>query len=166
MKILSKLVMTISNTFDMNSLWNELGGKPAPEFGTTTYWQALKDQAERIREELDELDLAIKERDSEEVLDAGCDLAVTVDGLNMLHGHDYQSAISAVIENNFDKYTNDPDVAFDRAIELTEDTGWNHHSHVETWGDHVVHSVHRAHDDKICKLQNHPKVDLKPFLKV
>lgn len=106
------------NTFEQVANWNLVCGKSAPEYRSPEYYEALRNQCERIAEELkevtDALDL-LKNSDHVtdelldqvdlEILDGGCDLDVVVSGLNFLAGHNYTGAIQAVLENNNAKYT-------------------------------------------------------------
>ena len=121
-------------------------------------------------------------RQHQEILDAGCDLDVVVAGANFLSGHAYGPAIEAVLENNDAKYT--PNLEFARislanygvghsirSTKVEMDTSQNDElveggfttyiSNGKLFA--VVHTVHRDSDDKICKLDNHPKVDLIPY---
>lgn len=212
----------MSDTFQRVANWNMICGKMPPKYGTEEYLDALSNQAERIEEELKELQEAIgncrrlnsskigtkvpvtykglatptlvtlKERKkwAQEVLDAGCDLDVVVSGLNYLSGHDYSGAITAVLDNNDEKYTHDltfaelslkkygeghnikqVDCRIDNllsgdqaTVEQMDKLGYD----LFQDGDGVMfcrlYSVHRDSDDKICKLLNHPSVDLAPFV--
>ena len=127
---------------------------------------------------------------NQEILDAGCDLDVVVAGLNFLSGHDYDGAIEAVLGNNDLKYTYNRTDAEKALTKVLIKDGKSTHRIVEvqvgamvdsevTVRDlelsgydaliidgtpHVIaYSVHRNSDDKICKLLNHPTVDLSPF---
>ena len=211
----------MSNTFERVSTWNTLCGKDAEVIGTPEYFASLVNQGKRIQEELDEYFLAVdacqrlantdngqtiqikgesvtvdddlREHWMVEILDAGCDLDVTVAGANYLAGHQYGDAIGRVLSNNDEKYTydrtkaeaallklgssthrivevpvridihecDDPEVVKDKEkmAELGYDT-------VELYGAICVYvySVHRNEDDKICKLLNHPKVDMSDLI--
>ena len=123
---------------------------------------------------------------NQEVLDAGADLDVVVAGLNFLSGHNYDGAIDAVLSNNDAKYTPDIDFANISLQEYNTDGTETHtikkvrvdlsdtnkdEAHSQGYNTFVsngrlqsfVYSIHRISDDKICKLLNHPKVDLAPF---
>lgn len=193
----------MSSTFERVSTWNTLCGKDAPEVRTKEYYKALRNQAQRIKEELEELNEAIDNSEAlensktgdrvwlikdgkryeefnslelrdywnQEILDAGCDLDVVVSGANFLAGHDYESAINEVLDNNDVKFTCDLDFAEESLKALGEDT----HEIVAVQFDGVdeesqisipllAFSVHRKADDKICKLLNHPRVNLSPFV--
>lgn len=122
---------------------------------------------------------------NQEILDAGCDLDVVVSGANFLAGHDYDGAIDAVLSNNDVKYTGDIkfaqkslealgadtheikrvkiDVSDEDQDELAEANYVTFRSDGKLMA--FVYSVHRIKDDKICKLLDHPKVDLAPFTK-
>jgi hypothetical protein len=194
------------STFKRVAQWNKLCGKTAPTKGTAEYYKALANQAERIKEELEELQLAITFADTitalmtegdcgcdsstqitiegktcfveqesldhwnEEIADALCDLDVVVAGGAFLSGHDHESAINAVLENNDVKYTTDHSFARESLEALGADT---HHivtvelrdGNLKTSYPTHYSSVHRNSDDKICKLLNHPKVNLTEFLK-
>lgn len=118
----------------------------------------------------------------QEILDAGCDLDVVVAGANFLSGHAYEPAIEAVLANNDAKYTADLEFArlslanygdghSIRSTKVEMDTSQNDElieggfttyiSNGKLFA--VVHTVHRDEDDKIMKLDNHPKVDLIPY---
>ena len=129
---------------------------------------------------------------NQEILDAGCDLDVVVAGTNFISGHNYQGAIDTVLGNNDVKYTHilddanaalqslgadthsivatkvlidfdDENLSNDDGMENLREHGFT----VEEIDGNVAvnqYSVHRNSDDKICKLLNHPKVDLSPFM--
>lgn len=190
------------NVFQTVMNWNLICGKSAPEYRSEEYYKALRNQAERIQEELNELTDALDQRDAalaegqltgtiedkidEEILDAGCDLDVVVSGLNFLASHDYMGAITAVLQNNDMKYTHKFSVAKDAlehygdgheiksvftrlnpdeniSLDMLKDAGYDVQFQDGVAGVHM-YSVHRESDDKICKLLNHPKVDLTPYL--
>lgn len=149
------------STFERVAYWNTIADKTPSEVNSESYWAALENQVGRIQEELDETLKAIRERNPVEVLDGGCDLDVTVAGLNFLHGLPYEEAIDRVLSNNDVKVTTDFEVAYDtqkhyetlhHPIECTI-------SQVDEGGNRYF-SVHRLKDDKIMKLLNHPRVDL------
>ena len=196
----------MSSTFERVALWNKLCGKDAPEIGTPEYYGALSNQAQRIREELEELEEAIKisgiiselmkspdwdssdiikiddkeyfvdqetlDHWNQEILDAGCDLDVVVSGCNFLSGHDYEGAINEVLGNNDVKYTLNYEVVEasikadyseeTHEVVSSQFTGVDEDSGIEI--PLIAFSIHRKADDKICKLSNHPKVDLSPFV--
>ena len=105
---------------------------------------------------------------NQEILDAGCDLDVVVSGANFLSGHKYDGAIDAVLSNNDVKHTTDIDFAlksctalgFDKHLVISVDDKIDCGTRIPI----VYYSVHRKLDDKICKLIDHPKVDLSPFV--
>jgi hypothetical protein len=119
---------------------------------------------------------------NQEIADALCDLDVVVAGGAFLSGHDHVGAINAVLLNNDAKYT--PDVKFaNTSLEalgaghtvkrVTIDVSDLSETELEKTGyitfvsdgilKSFVYSIHRDSDDKICKLIDHPKVDLEPF---
>jgi len=161
------------STIEAVSQWNQFCGKSSLiNEDSDTYWAGLKNQAERVKEELDELFAAIAARDSLEVLDAGADLDVVVSGLNFLAGHDYAGAIEAVLDNNDLKYTTDKNIAeyvisklysadTHEVVKVVAEVKYDGHDQLMQI---PIYSVHRLSDDKICKLVDHPTVDLKPFL--
>jgi hypothetical protein len=121
---------------------------------------------------------------NQEILDAGCDLDVVVAGVNFLSGHDYEGAIDVVLNNNDVKYT--PDIKFAQKScdalgaghsikKVRIDIGDEDDEELKGLGyitfvsngikQAFVYSIHRDSDDKICKLLDHPKVDLEPFTK-
>ncbi len=102
----------------------------------------------------------------QEILDGGCDMDVVVSGFNILAGHDYAGAIKAVCNENHTKYTEDYEFAHKSMIALEHTTqGEEFHIVSVVEGSKTYYSVHRVKDDKVCKLLNHPKVDLAPFMK-
>ena len=125
----------------------------------------------------------VRDHWNQEILDAGCDLDVVVAGANFLSGHEYDGAIDAVLNNNDVKYTGDHKFAQAScgalgeghavvrvqidASEMSEDEINDGNFVTFVSGGLLksfVYSVHRTSDDKICKLIDHPKVDLSPFV--
>jgi hypothetical protein len=151
------------STFENVKSFNERWGKTPPSIGSDEYWLALENQLERIKEELEETILAVKERNMSEVLDGGCDMDVVVSGFNYLAGHDYEGAIQAVCDENHTKYTTDYDFA-EETLETLYDVD-NYDITIVEEGANVYYSVHRISDNKVCKLIGHPKVDLSSFIK-
>ncbi len=149
----------MKSTFERVSEWNEAAGKIPAERGTEAYWLALENQIERIQEELDETLKAVQERDLVEVLDGGCDLDVTVAGLNFLTDLPYDKAIGRVLDNNDVKLTISIDEAED-AQRHYDGLGIECDVITVTVDDATFYSVHRTKDDKIMKLLDHPRVDL------
>jgi len=152
-------------TFNNVKLFNEIWGKTPPVIGSDEYWAALDNQAKRIQEELDETVRAIANRDMNEVLDGGCDLDVVVSGFNFLHGHEYQGAINAVCGENHTKYTIDYGFAEASFNELYNGNTESHCIVCTHVGGIPRYSIHRNSDDKVCKLLNHPKIDLNEFIR-
>lgn len=146
---------TFNRVVDFNTKANKLPTKA----GSKEYWLAIENQYKRIEEELNELLEAIQERNIEEVVDAGADLDVVVAGLNFLSGSDYTSVITAVLDNNDLKITQDASKADNWKV-FNNDNGIDCRV-VETNG---YYTVQRNEDNKVLKYGNFPKVDLKEFL--
>lgn len=155
----------MESTYKVVSRWNEAAGKIPAEKGTPEYWKTLENQVDRIQEELDETKEAIANRDLVELLDGGCDLDVTVAGLNFLTDLPYEEAISRVLANNEAKLTTDFDEA-DDAVRHYEGLAHPIPCYVVTVtvDDETYYSVHREFDDKIMKLLDHPRVSLKDLV--
>lgn len=159
------------NTFERVSEWNAKAGNVPEAVGSDEYFLSLWNQAERVREELNELYEAIAKRDIEGVVDAGLDLDVVVAGVNYLSKCDYAGGIDAVLSNNDLKiFTSFEEAEEVSALYKTEN--------VETYvkegrceggegfcaGWYPTYSVRRKSDNKILKYENFPSVDLTPFV--
>jgi len=147
------------STFERVAEWNYRCNKEPLLVGTEEYWDALELQLLRIQEELKETMKAVHDRDLVELLDGGCDLDVTVSGLNYLSGLEYQKAINRVLSNNDVKYTTEIAYAIEASNKYTADGEDCEVQSVQDNGE-IYFSVHRTSDNKIMKLLNHPKVSL------
>lgn len=146
------------------SIWNtRCSNKPATR--KTKEWKiAMLNQLKRLQEELNETVDAVEEGDELEVLDGLVDLQVVLDGAVFLSGLKAEEAFDAVMDNNDLKYTQSYDEAFD-AVQHYGSDKFNIQEYVDEEGV-SYYSVHRNSDNKICKLLEHPKVDLSEFLEV
>lgn len=155
----------MNSTYEEVALWNKRCGKSPEPVGTIAYWKAIKDQRDRITEELRELNEAIEAKDIQEVVDAGCDLDVVVSGLNYLSGADYSGALGAILENNDLKYTRVKSNAELQALVYDEaglDVYVNEADYCNGWDK--AYCIRRVSDGKVMKFAGHPKVDLAPFV--
>lgn len=156
--------MTEQSTYERVSEWNLRCNNKPSETGTEKYWTALKNQAERVQEELNELNKAIKSKDTLDLFDAILDLDIVVSGAAYLSNGDYVGGVESVLSNNDRKYTTSR-----RAIEVVEahylGCGEEVSIHEARDSDNrdIYYSVHRVVDNKIMKFPGHPPVDLIPF---
>lgn len=153
------------NTFERVSKWNARAGNVPEAVGSDEYFLSLWNQAERVREELNELYEAIAKRDIEGVVDAGLDLDVVVAGVNYLSKCDYAGGIDAVLSNNDLKIFTDRQEAEKVAdyyaaqnVEVYIKHWFNGHTDV------MYYSVRRKSDNKILKYEDFPSVDLTSFV--
>lgn len=151
------------NTFERVSEWNARAGNVPEAVGSDEYFLSLWNQAERVREELNELYEAIAKRDIKGVVDAGLDLDVVVAGVNYLSKCDYTGGIDAVLSNN--------DLKISTSLEEAEQTvEFYKAQNVETYINEyeginsTLFTVKRKSDNKILKYENFPSVDLTPFV--
>lgn len=144
------------------AVWNlRCNNKPLQK-GTKEYWQSLKNQAERVLEEITEtIEKGIEKKDFSELLDGLVDTRVTLEGLIFLAQMRDEEGYELIMDNNDLKWTND----YDEALEAVEHHGVDLFNLQETVIDGVTYySVHRNRDNKICKLVGHPRVSLKELL--
>lgn len=78
---------TKGSVFERVSDWNIKGCKDAPDIGQDDFFDIVHKQIERIIEENNELSKALEEKNHLEILDAICDISVTVNGLFFLTGY-------------------------------------------------------------------------------
>lgn len=146
------------------AIWNTRCSNTPATRGTKEWKIAMINQLKRLQEELDETVKAVEEEDELEVLDGLVDLQVVLDGSVFLSGLAAGKAFDAVMDNNDLKYTQNYDEAFDAVQHYGADK-FNIQEYVDA-DDVSYFSVHRNSDNKICKLLDHPKVDLAEFLEV
>lgn len=146
------------------AIWNTRCSNTPATRGTKEWKVAMLNQLKRLQEELDETVKAVEQEDELEVLDGLVDLQVVLDGSVFLSGLDAEKAFDAVMDNNDLKYTQSYDEAFD-AVQHYGPDKFNIQEYVDK-DDISYFSVHRNSDNKICKLLEHPKVDLEEFLEV
>lgn len=142
------------------SRWNIRCNNHPMEKGTPEWKQSMLNQLERLQEELDETVAAVNELDELETLDGLVDMQVVLEGVIFLAGMEEQQeeAFDRVMDNNDLKYTHD----YEEAILSVEFMGVDNF-HIQEYTDsnnRSFYSVHRNKDNKICKLLNHPRVDL------
>lgn len=151
--------MTNRSTYERVSEWNERCSNTPSEVGTDEYWKSLSNQAERIKEELDELTEAIENKDTIEAFDALLDLDVVVAGGLYLSNGDYTGGITAVLDNNDLKYTGHRLLLANATTQLAHEP---EAIHVEV-SPQGWYSIHRDSDNKVMKFPGHPKVNLEPY---
>lgn len=142
--------------------WNLNCNNRPYEIGSKSWKQSLLNQLKRINEEMQETVEALKEDDIVEVLDGLVDLKVVLEGAFFLSNLPIEEAFNEVMDNNDLKFTTNYDEAYDALM---------HHGaelfniqEVEVDEETSFYSLHRNSDNKICKLINHPRVDLKHFM--
>lgn len=144
--------------------WNlKCANKPLQPY-TPEYWTVLKNQAERLVEEVKELVDAIDARDRLETVDAQADIQVVLDGFIFLSQHDHEGAMQAVCGNNDLKYTLARSQAEAWAGEIEKVKGLDVNVQMSEFEGKNYYSVHANADNKIVKPVNHPKVDMTPFI--
>lgn len=136
------------------SQWNERCNNKAPELNDPERKVILLNQLARLQEELDETIKAVKEEDEVETLDGIADLMVVLEGVCYLSRLDTKAAFELVMDNNNLKYERDFSTAFNALLDSS------HCLHCSETSDGKFYSIHRISDNKICKLPNHPRVDL------
>lgn len=148
--------------------WNKYcNNSPKPR--KTREWKyAMLNQLARIQEELNETIAAVNEEDELEVLDGLVDLQVVLEGAAFLSGLPVEKAFDLVMDNNDLKYTVNYEEAYDAWVHMGVDKfniqEYSTISGALNYSGMPVFSVHRNYDNKICKLLNHPKVDLSVVL--
>lgn len=146
------------------AIWNTRCSNSPAVRGTKEWKIAMLNQLERLQEELDETKVAVEQGDELETLDGLVDIRVVLDGAVFLSRLSVDEAFDAVMDNNDLKYTQNYDEAFDAVQHYGADK-----FNIQEWVDKddiSYFSVHRNSDNKICKLLDHPKVDLTEFLEV
>ena len=183
----------LSTPFDRVSSWNRFCAKFPQEFGTEEYYKSLENQLKRVSEELLELQEAVKKRDHENILKEYVDLNIVTFGFGFLCQHDVNGALYHVLDNNDAKFTSSIKKANNSVAGLGTLMHEIHVSHMPVIiekesnlsnqdlidknpdnrfatsedGENLfieIYSVHRKSDDKICKLSDHPSVDLSEFV--
>lgn len=146
------------------SEWNYRAGKSPSAIGSPEWVTSMKNQLSRLQEELNETRRALYLKDYQEVLDGLVDLKVVLEGAEYLSNLPVEAAFDMVMDNNDLKITK----SIQLAIDTLEVLGKDEHSVVTaefpTDSGDVHFSVHRDLDSKICKLNDHPKVDLSPLM--
>lgn len=145
--------------YKMNSLIGHRGGQP----NTSEFWSQIRNQTERVVEEVNEtLDAAIDE-DTVGMLDGMSDILVTAIGLYQKlaqFGYPVEEALERVCDNNLTKF-------HETAEEANETVQFYRDFIVETFvrmvtlnNGEVYYSVIRKSDGKLLKPKYYQSVDL------
>ena len=135
--------------------------------GTQEWKQSMINQLARLQEELDETIKAVNEMDELETLDGLTDIQVVLEGAVFLSDLPVDEAFDMVMDNNDLKHTLDYNEAYETVILMGPDKFHVQESVMIEQGmtnPVIYYSVHRYLDNKVCKLLNHPRVDLAPLL--
>lgn len=144
--------------------WNiKCANRPAEPY-SDAYWLSLKNQAERLQEEVTELVEAIKARDRLETVDAQADIQVVLAGLIFLSQHDHDGAMLEVCKNNDQKYFTSRSECEHAAWLIEKESGVSVNVQPSEFEGKTYWSIHRESDNKIMKPIGHPKVDLSPYV--
>lgn len=160
--------------------FNTISGKmKTGNYNTDEWWKDLKNDALRVKEELNETLEAIKNKDSLELLDGVCDIEYTLAKLKAElknAGFDYNEAITRVCNNNNSKNVNveQPEYLEGTIFESSHilATTYNHYN---TYGDDVdiyyyegeygkFGTIKRMKDDKVMKPLGFQSVDISDCL--
>lgn len=144
------------------SQWNMNCNNKPYQTGSEAWKKSLINQLKRLDEEMKETIKALEDKDIVEVLDGLVDLKVVLDGAFFLSNLPIEEAFEEVMDNNDLKYTTDYGEAYD-ALEHHGIEHFNIQEAVSKDGT-IFYSVHRNSDNKICKLLDHPRVDLTRFV--
>lgn len=141
--------------------WNlNCNNKPFP-VGSEAWKKSLLNQLKRVEEEMQETIEALEADDIMETLDGLVDLKVVLDGAFFLSALPIEEAFDEVMDNNDLKFT----TIYEEAYDALEHHGVEHFNIQEVEENGVIYySVHRNSDNKICKLLDHPRVDLSRFV--
>lgn len=157
------------------AVWNMRCNKSPMQRKTPEWKKAMLNQLARIQEELDETIAGVGDMDENEVLDGLTDIQVVFEGAVFLSGLPVDEAFERVMANNDLKFTQNYEEA-----ELAVEHHGIDHFHVQEYQELTepdehgnqfnvgkpYYSVHRNKDNKICKLLNHPRVDLSDLVEV
>lgn len=140
--------------------FNTIAGKPPRTSLDDEWWLQMKNQAERVLEEAQELIDACIEKSLEKALDGVVDIVVT--SLPLLPmaqavGFNVEKGCDVVAENNITKITSDYDVAVTTAEKYGVDNCYI--DNIEIDGI-KYHPVKRYSDDKIMKPFGYKSVDI------
>ena len=161
-------------SYDMEDFYGEValfnalkGWTTDKEYSYETVNKMLKDQLDRIKEELDEAYEALENHDESETLKESVDILVTSMGLVQileLIGTDVMRACSDVSHNNLTKYTEVEEEAL-ATVEYYKGKGEDCSVFVVGSDDEgSVYGVHRNSDGKLMKPKDHPRLDMSSYL--
>lgn len=126
-------------------------------------WKALKDQAERLVEEAQEVLDGVNNRDINEVLDGVVDtwyVREWMDDMLSALGIDVEASKHEVCMNNLNKITENVDEAYEAATEYGNCFVYTYH------GKNNYYSVLREGDRKVMKLKTHIPPNLDQFIPI
>lgn len=146
--------------------FNVISGN-APHMGTDyEYWKQLKDQAERVLEEAQELYDNVCAENMEGVLDGFLDVRYTneyMEDLLIAGDVDTKKAWDAVCLNNDTKYTTSYTYAIESKEQL-ENKGETCYIESVQYEGELYYTVKRASDNKVMKLKYHESPDISKFV--
>lgn len=152
-------------TLNEVSKWNERANKRPSRVGSETYWDDLQNQFQRIKEELEEVREAIKNRDLENLTKEVCDLDITTMGFVYLLQSNHAGALIHTLNNNDKKvyrYLSDAQLVKKYYDAQKDDTKSYYIDSVEVDGS-TFFTVKRSSDDKVVKPPGLNKVHLSAF---
>lgn len=146
--------------------FNHLCGN-APSMGTEyEWWKQVRQQAERIKEEAEELYEAAWREDLGAVLDGYLDVKYTneyMDDLLTANNVKTQDAFTAVCDNNDSKFTNSYTYACD-SQQFHENKGVPCYIESVVFEGETWYCIRRNEDGKVLKPKHFSSVDLTPYL--
>ena len=152
------------NTVDRVGAWHVKCGNELPVVGSDEYWSMLRNQALRMREEVEEVIQAIEQQDLNNLTKELCDVDVTLAGAISSAQSDHEGAMVRVLDNNDGKVTTYYELA---GMWLTHHKQSNpeHQFCIETTPVKATfhYCVKRTWDNKIMKPYHLPSVDLTTF---
>lgn len=151
------------STVERVAVWNFRCSNEQQPVGSAQYYDQLSNQLKRIREEADELEEAIQNRDLKEIIDAINDLDVVVAGAGYMSGGDVVGSINAVLDNNDQKYSINKSFMEEQAAQYKEQGTEVNVVATEHEGT-TYYALRREEDGKVMKPFGHPQVDLDPFV--
>jgi hypothetical protein len=157
------------NTDESVKQFNLRAGKGLPETFTDEWWELLKNDVERVLEEVNETVEAVSTRDKQELLDGVCDIEYTLSklkwALREVEDMDYDGAMATICKNNLTKIV---DNLYDAELSKRKyaDKGVETYisSYRDEYGDEYF-AVLRTEDNKVMKPYGYESVSLDNFMK-
>ena len=155
------------SAYEMIFLFNTLAGHQGKPVETKEFWDDVRNQSERVKEEsVETLDASIDE-DLLALIDGTADNMVTAIGLYQrlqMCGVDIDGALADVCENNLSKFHIDPEEA-NKTLKHYEEQG------VDVFVRHIAledglqyYVVLRKSDNKVLKPHDYVGVDLQKYV--